>query len=146
MKQILLVLACCLALAAQQTKEQENKIESCGLGSSHDCHCIRHSHAVQDAYLEACRLNSKTEKDMQECMSKAPAHCDIVVRSDRGGDGDEDGDGAEGQETSDMSERCQMMCKKHDCLCDDGPKCHIGHDASEHEQKKKAAKTPAASK
>ena len=136
MKQILFVLACCLALTAQQTKEKETKIEHCGLGSSHDCHCIRHSHAVQDTYLEACRLNSKTDKDLQECMSKAPSHCSIVDRYD----GAADEDGAEGQDSA-MSERCTMMCKKHDCLCDDGPRCHIGHDASEHEQGEKKDKT-----
>ena len=138
MKQLMFVLACCLALAAQQTKEKETKVEYCGLGSSHDCHCIRHSHAVQDAYLEACRLNSKTEKDTQECMSKAPAHCDIVDRSDTNGGGDESG--PEDQDPA-MSDRCTMMCKKHDCLCDDGPRCHIGHDASEHEQGGKKNKT-----
>jgi hypothetical protein len=135
MKQLLFVLVCCLVLAAQQTKDKESNIEHCGLGSSHDCHCIRHSHAVQDAYLEACRLNSKTDKDMQECMAKAPAHCDIVDHDDRNADED----GADDQDSG-MSDRCQMMCKKHDCLCDDGPKCHIGHDASAHEQKNKTAK------
>lgn len=135
MKQILLVLACCLVLTAQQTKEKD-KIEHCGLGSSHDCHCIRHSHAVQDAYLEECRLNSKTDKDMQECMSKAPSHCGIVDHYDAQGDED----GAESQDSA-MSERCAMMCKKHDCLCDDGPRCHIAHDASEHEQSDKKDKT-----
>lgn len=125
MKQLLLAVTCCIALTAQQTKDKEKKIEHCGLDSSHDCHCIRHSHAVQDAYLEACRLNSKTDKDLEECMSKVPPHCSIVDRYD--------GDETEDQESA-MSERCAMMCKKHDCLCDDGPRCHIGHDASEHEQ------------
>lgn len=135
MKQILFVLACCFTLTAQQTKEKE-KVEHCGLGSSHDCHCIKHSHAVQDSYLEACRLNSRSDKDMQECMSKAPSHCSIVDRYD----GAADEDGGEGQDSA-MSERCTMMCKKHDCLCDDGPRCHIGHDASEHEQGEKKDKT-----
>jgi hypothetical protein len=136
MKQILFVLACCLALTAQQTKEKE-KIEHCGLGSSHDCHCLRHSQAVEDSYLKECRLNSKTDKEMQECMSKAPSHCSIVERNDS--EGDEDG--AEAQDSA-MSEHCAMMCKKHDCLCDDGPRCHIGHDASEHEQSDSNNKPP----
>jgi hypothetical protein len=137
MKQILFVFACCLALAAQQTKDKDQKMEYCGLSSSHDCHCIRHSHAVQDAYSETCRLNSKTDKEMQECLSRPPSHCSIVERSDAGGDGDGD---ETGEQDSGMSERCAMMCKKHDCLCDDGPRCHIGHDASEHDQNKKTAK------
>ena len=136
MKQILFALACCIALMAQQSKEKEQKMEFCGLSSSHDCHCVRHSHAVQDAYSDACRLNSKTDKEMQECLTRVPPHCSIVEQSDNsGGDGDE----AEDQQ-SEMSERCAMMCKKHDCLCDDGPRCHIGHDASEHEQNKKNSK------
>lgn len=129
MKQLLFVLACCLALTAQQSKEKE-KIEYCGLSSSHDCHCVRHTRAVQDAYLESCRLNSKTDKEMQECMSKVPPHCSVVDRYT----GDEDE--AEDQDPA-MSERCSLMCKKHDCLCDDGPRCHIAHDANEHEQDKK---------
>ena len=135
MKQILFVLACCLALTAQQTKEKE-KIEHCGQGSSHNCHCLRHSQAVEDSYLKECRLNSKTDKEMQECMSKAPSHCSIVESNDS--EGDEDG--VEGQDSA-MSERCTMRCKKHDCLCDDGPRCHIGHDASEHEQSEKKNNT-----
>lgn len=136
MKQLLFVLACCLALAAQQTKEKENKIEHCGLNSSHDCHCIRHSHTVQDSYQDACRLNSKTDKDMQECLAHAPSHCSIIERNDR--EGDEDGTD---DQDSGMSDRCAMMCKKHDCLCDDGPRCHIGHDVSDHEQSEKRNKT-----
>ena len=122
MKKPLFVLAFCLALTAQQTKE---KIEFCGSSSSHECHCLRHSHAVQDAYNESCRLNSKTDKELQECMSKTPPHCSLVDQYTGNQDGDED---------QEMSDRCTMMCKKHDCLCDDGPRCHIAHDASEHEQ------------
>jgi hypothetical protein len=131
MKRLLFVIACCLALTAQQTKDKEQKMEYCGLSSSHDCHCIRHTRAVQDEYSEACRINSKTDKEMQECLSNVPSHCSIVKQSDAAGS-----DEAEDQDTG-MSERCTMMCKKHDCLCDDGPRCHIGHDASEHEQSKK---------
>ena len=123
MKQLTFVLACCLALTAQQTKD---KIEYCGNGSSHDCHCVRHTHAVQDAYSESCRLNSKTDKEMQDCMSRVPSHCSLVDRYS----GEEDG----ADQEATMSDRCTMMCKKHDCLCDDGPRCHIAHDASEHEQ------------
>jgi hypothetical protein len=72
-------------------------------------------------------LNSKTDKEMQECMSKVPPHCSLIDRYTGDDDGAEDQDAA-------MSDRCTMMCKKHDCLCDDGPRCHIAHDAREHEQ------------
>jgi hypothetical protein len=134
MKQLLLLLACCLALAAQQSKEK--KFEACGRGTSHDCHCISRTRAVQDAYVEACRTNTKNDKDLHECMLRVPAHCSIVDTYPAYDD--------EGQEQgSAMSERCTMMCKKHDCLCDDGPRCHVAHDASEHDesvQKDKPAK------
>ena len=119
---------CCLALAAQQARE---KIESCGMGSSHECHCVRRTHAMQDQLLKACRLNSNSDKEMNECMSQIPGHCSLVASYDASDD-------EEGSETnSAMSERCTMPCKKHDCKCDDGPACHIAHDASEHEPPQK---------
>jgi hypothetical protein len=36
---------------------------------------------------------------------------------------------------SQMGVLCSMACKKHDCKCNDGPTCHFGHGASEHDQK-----------
>jgi hypothetical protein len=128
MRNLLLLLICAILLVAQQTNEKQKKIEHCGLGSSHDCRCIRHSHAVQDAYSEQCNVNSKSEKELQDCLSKLPSHCSIVERDDASYDDDTD------DQSSAMSERCTMMCKKHDCLCDDGPRCHIGHSEREHER------------
>ncbi len=124
MRYILLVL-CCLALAAQQAKE---KIEFCGTGSSHECHCVRRTHAMQDEYLKSCRLNSTTDKEMDDCMSRMPGHCDLVASYDAA---DDEGDT---ENAAAMSERCTMACKKHDCKCDDGPACHIAHSESDHEQ------------
>jgi hypothetical protein len=125
---IILLIFCCLALAAQQAKE---KIEYCGTGSSHECHCVRRTQAMQDEYLKACRVNSTSEKEMNECMAKIPGHCSLVERYDAVDD--EDGSQAD----SAMSERCTMACKKHDCKCDDGPACHIAHSASDHEETQK---------
>jgi hypothetical protein len=133
MKRLLLALSCCLAVTAQQSTKP--KMESCGSGTSHDCRCISRTRAVQDAYSETCRLNSKTDKEMHECMSRVPPHCSIVDRYT--GDGDDNG--AEEQDPA-MAERCTMMCKKHDCFCDDGPRCHIGHEANEHEESHPKAK------
>jgi hypothetical protein len=120
-----LLVFCCLALAAQQARE---KIEFCGTGSSHECHCIRRTRAMQDEYMKDCRTNSTSDKEMNDCMARMPGHCALVESYDAA---DDDGDSAA---DSAMSERCTMACKKHDCKCDDGPACHIGHSASEHEE------------
>jgi len=131
MKRLLLVLICGLALTAQQSKKNEKeKIEFCGHSSSHDCHCLRRTRAVQDSYMEACRLNSKSDKEVQECVSKMPGHCSIVDQYPPTDDEADDQDSA-------MADRCTMMCKKHDCFCEDGPLCHIGHSASDHDQSDK---------
>jgi hypothetical protein len=134
MKHLPLVLACCLALTAQQSNKKKGHdiIEWCGTASSHECHCIRHTHAVQEAYLQSCRLNSKSEKELSDCQRSVPGHCQIV---DEPLPADED-EGEGDVDSSAMSDRCTMMCKKHDCRCDDGPLCHVGHSASDHEATK----------
>jgi hypothetical protein len=124
---------CCLALAAQQAKE---KIEYCGLGSHHECDCLRRTQAVRQKFIENCERSSmrsdgsKDDKVFDKCMTRMPAHCDIadhvsIWNSDRG----------EWESDPVMSEHCTMACKKHDCTCDDGPTCHFGHQASEHDQR-----------
>jgi hypothetical protein len=122
---IILLAFCCLALAAQQARE---KIEFCGTGSSHECHCVRRTQAMQEEYLKACRMNASSEKEMDDCMSKLPGHCSLVVRYDV------EDDQGDSEAAAAMSERCTMACKKHDCKCDDGPACHIAHSASDHEE------------
>ena len=121
----MLLAFCCLALAAQQARE---KIEYCGNGSSHECHCVRRTHAMQDAALKACQTSSTTEKELDDCMARIPGHCSLVASYDVA---DDQGDS---EAAAAMSERCTMACKKHDCKCDDGPACHIAHSESEHEQ------------
>jgi len=76
-------------------------------------------------------MNSTSDKEMNDCMANIPGHCSLVMRYDAA---DDDGSAEAG---SAMSERCTMACKKHDCKCDDGPSCHIAHDASEHEEPRK---------
>ncbi len=132
----LLVLACALALVAQQSKKQEKPVgfEYCGHGSSHECRCIRHTQAVQDDYLKRCQLNSKTPDELSKCMAHTPGHCALVAQYDASADYDPDN--PDSGSDADMSERCTMACKKHDCRCDDGPTCHIGHTAADHAPKK----------
>lgn len=119
---------CCLALTAQQAKE---KIEFCGNGSSHECHCVRRTHTMQDQRLAACRMNSTSDKELNDCLAQIPGHCALVISYDAADDR------SDPETSSAMSERCTMACKKHDCKCDDGPACHIAHDASEHEPPQK---------
>jgi|SRR5215469_3769209 len=126
MKQFVLTAVCCLAIVAQQHGKKE-KFEFCGRGSSHDCFCLRLTQAVQDEYLERCLANSENDKEWQECAAAMPGHCSTVDQPAPPVD-DEQGEG----QTA-MPEGCTMMCKKHDCLCDDGPRCHIGHSATDHE-------------
>jgi hypothetical protein len=133
MRQLLPVLTCCLALAAQQsTTKGKSKFDFCGPGSSHECSCLRHTLAVQAAYLADCRANSTSDKVLYDCMVALPWHCTIVNRPAPPVD-DEQG---EGQTAT--SDRCLMASKKYDCLCDDGARCHIGHSASEHAEAEKA--------
>jgi hypothetical protein len=127
------MLMCCLALTAQQSNPRgKGKFDFCGTGSRHECSCIRHTQAVQDAYLAKCRWNSKSDKELHDCLAALPWHCGIVGEPAPPID-DEQGEGQSG-----MSDRCSMAGTKYDCLCDDGVRCHVGHAASEHEDAEKS--------
>jgi hypothetical protein len=132
---VILLAFCCLALAAQQARE---KIDYCGLGSHHECNCVRRTQAVHEKFIDNCERSSlrpdgsKDDKAFNQCMQSMPAHCDIADQHAISGEGEND---------PAMSEHCALACKKHDCKCDDGPTCHFGHQASEHQQGS-AAKDP----
>lgn len=133
---VILLAFCCLALAAQQARE---KIDYCGLGSHHECNCVRRTQAVHQKFIDDCERGSlrpdgsKDDKAFNRCMQNMPAHCDIADQHtiSNGESG--------GQTDPAMSEQCTLACKKHDCKCDDGPTCHFGHQASEHQQGKAAS-------
>ena len=120
---------CCIALAAQQARK---KIDFCGLGSHHECNCVRRTQAVHEQFIDNCERNSlrpdgsKDEQAFNKCMQQMPAHCDIADRYSVGTDNSES--------NPVMSEHCTLACKKQDCKCDDGPTCHFGHQPSEHQQ------------
>ena len=127
MRQLLPILSCCLALAAQQSNTRgKGKFDFCGQGSSHECSCLRHTLAVQEAYLADCRANSTSDKELHDCVAALPWHCNIVNQPATPVD-DEQGEGH-----SAISDRCSMVGKKYDCLCDYANRCHVGHSASEH--------------
>lgn len=137
MKRVLLIFAFAVLVFAQQSKP---KIEFCGLGSSHDCHCIRKSQAVRQARFESCdHEHPEGGQAFNDCVAAAPTHCDIVdnyLYDSR----DENGEPAK-DDGSAMGEHCSMICKMHDCKCDDGPTCHFGHDISAHEGEGKPDKS-----
>jgi hypothetical protein len=126
MRQLLSILICCLALTAQQSNSKGKRtFEFCGPGSSHECSCLLHTLAVQDAYLANCRLNSKSDKELHSCLASLPWHCSIVSQATPVDD-------EQGEGQSAMTDRCSMLGKKYDCLCDEGARCHLGHSASDH--------------
>jgi len=137
MKRIFVIFAFAVFVMAQQSKE---KIEFCGLGSSHDCRCIRKSQAVRQSGYETCdREHPERGKAFDACLASLPAHCDIVDNY-RYDNHDENGEPVK-DDGSEMGEHCSMICKMHDCKCDDGPTCHFGHDASAHAAETKPSKT-----
>ncbi len=131
-----LLAICCFALFAQQSAE---KIEYCGLGSHHECNCVRRTQAVHEKFIDNCERTSlradgsKDTEAFNKCMQNMPAHCDIADHYSVWNQ-------EEGHWETDpvMSEHCTLACKKHDCTCDDGPTCHFGHQASDHAQINKA--------
>ena len=78
---IILLAFCCLALAAQQARE---KIDYCGLGSHHECNCVRRTQAVHEKFIDNCERSSlrpdgsKDDKAFNQCMQGMPAHCDTA--------------------------------------------------------------------
>jgi hypothetical protein len=128
-KRTLLCLLACAALLAQ--KPTPEKIESCGLGSGHHCHCIERTDKIQDKAMAVCNGPNWREfyRTKEECYSKRLAgldHCSIAeswTEYDQGTDATSE---------PEMGPMCAMACKKHDCKCSDGPTCHFGHAAAEH--------------
>lgn len=115
----------CSLLLAQSTP----RFEACGLGTAHhDCRCLDHTQRVRQAFIDDCQRTSKSDAELDACLKRMPAHCDLANRYvDWNGDG----------ESTDipMAERCTMACKKSDCKCDDGPTCHFEHRAEDHGSK-----------
>ena len=130
-----------LALAAQSPKGE--KIESCGLGSKHNCHCIERTDRIQNRAAELCNSGDWRNyyKTQAECIREKLYHMDHCSIAETWTEYDEESGTAEERDghyvtASTMGPMCQMACKKHDCKCQDGPTCHYGHDISEHRGEK----------
>jgi hypothetical protein len=112
------------AVAAALFAQSAGKMETCGTTKGHECSCIRRTYAKQAKLLKECRDAGGTATD---CLAKVPFHCDLV-------DQPEYDESEEGSWTThaEMSDYCARNCQRHDCKCDDGPVCHIAHQAADH--------------
>ena len=138
MKLILWIMLTCALLFAQ--KPSTEPIDRCGLGTHHDCRCSARYHAIQSKIVQYCELNSQSQKQLDTCMQSIPFYCNVIDRYtgwDEFSESSVSEDGRQNENASKMGPLCTGACKKHDCSCFDGPVCHIGHDASDHEPPKK---------
>jgi hypothetical protein len=112
------------AIAMALFAESAGKLEMCGTPKGHECSCLRRTQARQEKLLKQCRDAGGSAPD---CLAKVPFHCDIVDQPEL-----REGDDGNWTTEAEMSDYCARNCKRHDCKCDDGPVCHIGHRASDH--------------
>lgn len=121
-----IVFAIAVVLFAQSTSksESDNKMETCGTPKGHECSCLRRTLEKRDKLMKECRDSGGSASD---CLAKNPFHCDLVDEPEY----NEGEDGGSTKETQ-MTDYCARNCKRHDCKCDDGPVCHIAHQAADH--------------
>ncbi len=140
-KLVLLTLVTCLLMSAQ--KSSTEPIDRCGLGTHHNCRCSERYHAIQNKIVQSCELNSQSKTQLDTCMQTIPFYCNVIDRytgwDELSGNSVSD-DGTQNENASSMGPLCTGACKKHDCSCFDGPVCHIGHAASEHQTAPKKKK------
>ena len=130
LKRVSLFVLITWAVLAQKPKPQAAKpeapkrqaMDSCGLGrhKDHPCHCIEHTEQVRNGLMERCRAGNSGDKDLAACLRAIPDHCSLIERY-----------GNWANEADPMPGQCTMACKRGHCDCDDGPRCHIGHDAEQ---------------
>jgi hypothetical protein len=134
MKKLILLPLIVVAAIGQQSA---SKIERCGLGSKHDCHCLERTDAIHTKIITSCEAEAKTAKDRDECLHREMIpHCDMAERftkwdTDGSAISREDG---EYDMHSSMGPMCTMACRKHRCECADGPKCDFGMSKEESAQ------------
>jgi len=95
MKRLLLFLLIVIAAAGQQTPADDSKtaggrapgnsdskttrrvaapkIERCGLGSKHVCHCLERTDAIHNKIIAACEADGKTARQLDECLRRESA-------------------------------------------------------------------------
>ncbi len=141
MKKLLLFLLIVIAAIAQQSAP---KVERCGLGSKHECHCLERTDAIQNKIIRSCEEQSKTAKERDACLHRETIqHCDMAEKftkwdSETLAAMREDGDY---DMHSGMGPMCTMACRKHRCECADGPKCDFGMSKDESAQADREERT-----
>lgn len=134
MKRVILFPLLVVAAIGQQSTA---KIERCGLGSKHECHCLERTDAIHNKIISYCETDAKTAKQRDECLKREMIqHCDMAERltkwdTDASAVSREDG---EYEMHSGMGSMCTMACRKHRCECADGPKCDFGMSKEESAQ------------
>lgn len=134
MKKLILFLLIAIVAIGQQSAP---KIERCGLGSKHECHCLQRTDAIHNKIISACEGDRRTAKQRDECLRREMIqHCDMAETFTKWdtetstafrGDGEYD-------MNSGMGPMCTMACRKHRFECADGPKCDFGMSKDESAQ------------
>lgn len=120
-----LILLVCAALYGEKTVPRQ--FDACGLGlhKDHPCHCVEHTSDVQNEWVTAC-LASDPKKTETDCVKTMPSYIrDHCQAAERYGNWQDEG--------KPMPNQCTSACKMKDCKCDDGPTCHFGHTAADHQ-------------
>src|ERR1700677_2848559 len=116
----------CLLIVSALAQQSHSKIERCGLGSKHECHCLTRTERIQTQAARFCNEGTawrdyyKTKADCWRDKLKGLDHCSIAETwTDY--DTNPRGTGPEGDTYysagSDMGPMCSMACKKHRCQC-----------------------------
>jgi hypothetical protein len=142
-KRFSIALLAAAALLAQKGSPKFT-VETCKLGSSHNCVCSRRYGNIQAKIVSGCEKQSGNAKEYAECMAMIPPFCNVVDHPTAWDEfGSEpnaagwDPDNHRYNAVSKMGEYCSMACKSHDCKCADGPTCHFGHGEMMHDTRKK---------
>jgi hypothetical protein len=122
LKRIVLFTLVASVILAQKPRPENAKreaMDSCGPGrhKDHPCHCIAHTEQAQSQMMEQCRARNSGAKELEACLRQIPDHCTLIERY-----------GNWSNEADPMPGQCTMACKKGHCDCDEGPRCHIGHN------------------
>ncbi len=115
----ILITSVVLAQKPKAVAAKQETMDSCGLGrhKDHPCHCVEHTEKVRNEMIQQCRAGNSNDKELAACLRAIPDHCTLIERY---GNWAHEGDPMPGQ--------CTMACKRGHCDCDDGPRCHIGHE------------------
>lgn len=114
-----------IILLSASALSSEPAIQTCGGQNGQECHCVRRTQAIQNAAEKEC--GKFFGREHATCIARIPFHCDLIEEY-----ASESENAATGDEAHPMSNHCSMSCKRGDCRCNDGPVCHVAHQAKDH--------------